>query len=135
MYQTFVKTICEKLKSKKKSQWFELCCIKWNIDKWLTVCNFALFSRKKRVIAQHWLHGRLQFRVGHKKFFNLQYKTLVRWDARTKRLMFQVLFCFHNFLHNPFQTFFQFTYVFIYFFIIKIKSFECPKSIRNNEKK
>ena len=44
---------------------------------------------------------------------NLQYNMLVRWDARTKdsstkRLMFQVLFFFHNFLQNPFQKLFQF---------------------------
>ena len=48
---------------------------------------------------------------------NLQYNTLGRWvdgpnDSSTKRLMFQVLFCFHNFLQilckNPFNLFISF---------------------------
>ena len=56
---------------------------------------------------------------------NLQYYTLVcyfTWtnDSSTKRLMFQVLFFFHKF-------------IFFYKFI-KIKSFECPTSIKNYEK-
>ena len=73
------------------------------------------------------------------KFVNLQYDTLVRWadgtnDSLTKHLMFQALFCFHKILQNSLQKPFQF----IFFYKItkmKIKSFECPKSIRNNEKK
>ena len=58
---------------------------------------------------------------------------LVCWDAGikdswTKRLMFQVLF----FLQSLERSFSKI--VSIYFFIIKIKNFECPKSIGNNEK-
>ena len=58
---------------------------------------------------------------------NLQYNTLGRWD---KRLIDQVFFFFHNFLQNTLQKSFQF----IFFFIIKIKSYECPKStsLQNN---
>ena len=72
---------------------------------------------------------------------NLQYNPLVRWyagtnDSSTKCLMFQVLFFFHNFLQKSLQKSFQFIFLFFYNFTkIKIKSFECPKSIRNYEKK
>ena len=65
------------------------------------------------------------------KSVDLQYNTLVCWDSSTKRLMFKVLLFFHNFLQNPFQTLFQFVSSSFY---NKIKSFECPKSMRNNEK-
>ena len=42
---------------------------------------------------------------------------------------------FHNFLQNSLQKSFQFIFLFFYNFTkIKIKSFECPKSIRNYEK-
>ena len=77
------------------------------------------------------------------KSVNLQYNTLVRWadgtnDSLTKRLMFQVLFFFHKILQNSLQKLFQFIYLFLYFFYkitkMKIKNFECPKSIRNYEK-
>ena len=72
---------------------------------------------------------------------NLQYNTLVRWadgtnDSSTKRLMFQVLFFFIKsckiLCKNPFNLFFLFFYKITK---MKIKSFECPKSIRNYEKK
>ena len=44
-------------------------------------------------------------------------------------------FFFHNFLQNSLQKSFQFIFLFFYNFTkIKIKSFECPKSIRNYEK-
>ena len=57
-------------------------------------------------------------------------------DSSTKHLMFQVSFFFHNFLQNSLQILFQFILLFFYKFTnIKIKSFECPKSIRNYEKK
>jgi len=51
------------------------------------------------------------------KSINLQYNTLVRWDAGTKdslnnRLMFQVLFFFHDFLKNSLQKLFQFIFLF-----------------------
>ena len=49
--------------------------------------------------------------------------------------MFQVLFFFHIFLQNSLQKLFQFIFLFFYKITkIKIKSFECPKSIRNYEK-
>jgi hypothetical protein len=75
------------------------------------------------------------------KSVNLQYNTLGCWvdgpnDLVTKRLMFQVLFFFHSFLQNSLQKFFRFIFLFFYNYTeIKIKSFECPKSIRNYEKK
>ena len=62
---------------------------------------------------------------------------IIRWvagtnDSSTKCLMFQVLFFFHNFLQNSLQKSFQFIFLFFYKFTkTKIKSFECPKSIRN----
>ena len=62
---------------------------------------------------------------------------LGRWvdgtnDSLTKRLMFQVLF-FSYFLAKFFA---KIVSIFFYQFTkIKIKSFECPKSIRNYEKK
>ena len=46
------------------------------------------------------------------------------------------IFFFHNFLQNSLQKSFQFIFLFFHKFTkIKIKSFECPKSIRNYEKK
>ena len=67
---------------------------------------------------------------------NLQYNTLVCWfagtnDSATKSLTLQVLLFFHNFLQNCFILFF---YSFYEFTKIKIKSFECPKSITNYKK-
>ena len=58
------------------------------------------------------------------------------WD---KRLIVQASdvpsIFFHNFLQNSLQKSFQFIFSFFYKFTkIKIKSFECPKSIRNYEK-
>ena len=61
-----------------------------------------------------------------------------RWD---KQLIDQAsdvpsIIFFHNFLQNSLQKLFQFIFLFFYNFTkIKIKSFECPKSIRNYEKK
>jgi hypothetical protein len=47
----------------------------------------------------------------------------------TKRLMFQVLLFFHNFLQISLQKSFQFIFVFLYNFTnTKIKSFEFRKS-------
>ena len=67
---------------------------------------------------------------------------IIRWvdgpnDSSTKHLilMFQVLFFFQNFLQNSLQKLFQFIFLFLIITKIKIKSFECPKSIRNYEKK
>ena len=51
-------------------------------------------------------------------------------DSSTKRLMF-----FSEFLSKFFAKMFQFIFLFSYNFTkIKIKSFECPKSIKNYEK-
>ena len=52
-----------------------------------------------------------------KKFDNLQYNMLGRWDAgpndsSTKRLMFHVLFFFHNLLQKSLQKLFQFIFLF-----------------------
>ena len=45
-------------------------------------------------------------------------------------------FFFHKILQNPLQKPFKFIFYFFYKITkMKIKSFECPKSIRNNEKK
>ena len=52
--------------------------------------------------------------------------------SSTKCLMFQVLSFFNNFLQTSLQKSFQF--FFYNFKKIKIKSFECPKSIRNYKK-
>ena len=82
--------------------------------------------------------------LGYGRFLksaNLQYNTLVRWadeinDSWTKRLMF-----FHKTLHNSLQKPFQFIILFFFFFFFckitknKIKISECPKSIRNYEKR
>ena len=71
------------------------------------------------------------------KSVNLQYNMLIRLangtnDSSTKRLMFQVLFFFIKsckiLCKNPFNLFFY------KITKMKIKSFECPKSIRNYEK-
>ena len=58
------------------------------------------------------------------KYNNLQYNMQVNGPnhSSTNCLMCQELFLFHNF------------FVSIYFFIIKIKSFECPKPTRNYER-
>ena len=66
--------------------------------------------------------------------FNIIYWVAGTKDSSTKRLMFQVLFFFHNFLQNSLQKSFQVTFFSYKFTKIKINSFECPKSIRNYEK-
>ena len=77
---------------------------------------------------------------GNDKSVNLQYNMMGRLDDGTnesliKRLMFQVLFFFHDFLQNSLQRSFQFTSLFFYIIRkIKIKSFECPKSIKSIRK-
>ena len=58
------------------------------------------------------------------KFDNLQYNTLGRWvagtnDSLTKRLMFQVLFFFPDFLQNSLQKSFQFIFL---FFLLNYKN-------------
>ena len=87
------------------------------------------------LIKNEWLLSLIQ------KSDNLQYNTVGCWvagtnDSSTKHLMFQVyIFFFHNFLQNSLQKSFQFIFLFFYNFTkIKIKSFECSKSIRNYKK-
>ena len=74
---------------------------------------------------------------------NLQYNTLVRWfagtnDSSTKCPMFQVLFFFIFFSYFLAEFFTKIVSIYFFFFYkftkIKIKSFECPKSIRNYKK-
>ena len=67
---------------------------------------------------------------------NLQYNMLGHLDdgtneLSTKRLMFQVLFFFMISCKNPFNLFSLFFYKITK---IKIKSFECPKSIKSIKK-
>ena len=57
---------------------------------------------------------------GNDKSVNLQYNTMGRLEDGTnesliKRLMFQVLFFFHDFLQNSLQKSFQF--IFLFFFM------------------
>ena len=65
------------------------------------------------------------------KSVNLQYNTLGCLDERTnesstKRLMFKVLFFFHDFLQNSLQKSFQFIFLFFYKITkIQIKSVDC----------
>ena len=67
------------------------------------------------------------------KSVNLQYNTLVRWvnwtnDSLTKRLMFlSIIFFSWNLANFIFSFFYEITKM-------KIKSFECPKSIGNYKK-
>ena len=74
----------------------------------------------------------------HLKSDNVQYNTLGRWD---KRLIDQAsdvpsIIFFHNFLQNSLQKSFQFIFLFFCNSTeMKIKSFECPKSIKSYEKK
>ena len=62
-----------------------------------------------------------------------------RWDERLIDQASDVpsIIFFHNFLKNYLQKLFQFIFLFFFynFTKIKIKNFECPKSIRNYEKK
>ena len=72
--------------------------------------------------------------------WNLTIYNIIHWlaatnDLSTKRLMFQVLFFFHDFLQNSLQKWFQcIFYFFLWIFTKKPKSFEYPKSIRDYEK-
>ena len=70
---------------------------------------------------------------------NLQYNALGRLDdgtneSSTKRLMFQVLLFFHDFLQNSLQKSYQFFFIFWKITKITIKSFECPMSIKSIKK-
>ena len=80
--------------------------------------------------------------MGFKDFksVNLEYNTLVCWAngtkvLSTKRLMFQELFFFHKILQISLQKPFQFFFSFLYKITkMKMKSFECPKSIKSINK-
>ena len=74
------------------------------------------------------------------KFVNLQYNTLVFWfvgtnDSSTKHLMFKVFFFFITSCKILQKIVFIYFLLFYDFTKLKIESFECPKSIRNSEKK
>ena len=75
------------------------------------------------------------------QYINPTIFNIIRWvagtnDSSTKSLMFQVLFFFYNFLQKSLQKSFQFIFLFFYNFSkIKVKSFDCPKYIKNYEKK
>ena len=69
------------------------------------------------------------------KSVNLQYNKLVCWadgtnNSSTKHYRFQEFF-FHKSLHNSLEK----PFFFYKITKMKIKSFECPKSVRNYEKK
>ena len=71
---------------------------------------------------------------GNDKSVNLQYNTMGRLDDGTnesliKRLMFQVLF-FSWFLAKFFAKILSIYFLIFFYKIRKIKSFECPKSIK-----
>ena len=73
----------------------------------------------------------------HIKSDNLQYNTLGRWDDRLIDQASDVtsIIFFHDFLQNSLQKSFQFIFLFFYRITkIKIKSFECPKSIKSIKK-
>ena len=90
-------------------------------------------NRKKK-LSRRWIYRLLY------KSDNLQYNTPACWvdgtnDSSTKGLMFQVLFFFmiscKILCKNPFNLF---SYFFYKITKIKIKSFECPKSIKSIKK-
>ena len=111
-------------KSKVLIQWGEIISEK--------VLQTSVWSSLGKDFAVHPFHQRSD---------NLQYNTLGYWvtgmkDSWTKRLMFPSIIFFYNFLHNSLRKSFQFTFLFFMTLQkIKIKSFECPKSIRNWETK
>ena len=92
--------------------------------------------KKKASIICHLTEKYLQFKISRdQKFVNLQYNMLVRWadgtnDSLTKCLMFQVLF----FISINLAKFFAKTFLYK-ITKMKIKNFECLKSMRNYEKK
>ena len=73
----------------------------------------------------------------NQKSVNFQYDMLGCLDywtneLSTKCLMFPKMFFFHDFQQNSLQKSFQFILLFFYKITkIKIKSFQCPKTIRN----
>ena len=97
--------------------------------------KFEFCVQKSKVFLQHFdcfVLGRIS--AVDLKSDKLQYNTLGSWVDRmivslTKRLMFQVLYFFYNFLQNYLQKSFQFIILFFHNFTkMKITSFECPKS-------
>ena len=107
--------------------------LKWQITEW-TKLLFKFFWVK--------IHSKLTLKtssfVSTQKSDNLQYDTLVCWD---KWLVNQVsdvpsiiffLWFLAKFFAKMVSMYFHFFYIFTK---IKTKNFECPKSIRNYEKK
>ena len=93
-------------------------------------CHIIFFFQSKKGQLMLWRIKR------HLKFVNLQYNMLGCLndgtnESSTKRLMFQALFFFmiscKNLCKNPSNLF---SYFFYKIAKIKIKSFECPKSIK-----
>ena len=79
--------------------------------------------------------------VRYLKSINLQLNTLGCLDdganeSSTKRLMFQVLYFFHDFLQNAMQKILSIHFLIFFYKItkIKIKSFDCPTSIKSIKK-
>ena len=69
------------------------------------------------------------------KFDNLHYNAMVYWCKWLNQASDAPCIFFHNFFQNSLQKSFQFFYYFFYEFTkIKLKTFECPTSIRNYEK-
>ena len=122
--------------AKWKFPWFVLFC--FNIQGWIfsvllpSVCFSTLYETFFRQIGLVCCQSSLMPKGRDFKSDNLQYNTLGRWDDRLIDQVSDVpSIFFHNFLQNFLQKSFQFIFLFLYKFTkIKIKSFECPKSIR-----
>ena len=99
------------------------------------------FDHKTKNGCRVWLHWFHRCQNIHLKSINLQYNTLGRLDNgtnewSTKRLMFQVLFFFYDILQNSLKKLFSIYFLIFFYKItwIRIKSFECPKSIKSLKK-
>ena len=79
-----------------------------------------ILTRTFRILHLQRLHAKAIYPTSTiYKSVNLQYNTLGRLDdgtneSSTKRLMFQVLFFFHDFLQNSLQKSFQFIFLFFH---------------------
>ena len=118
---------------------------------WITSQILIIITWIQWIVSQKHISKRCEFGLSlncpHDYYYylktsdNLLYNTLGCWVTGTtnsliKRLMFQVgTTFFHNLLQNSLHKSFQFIFLFFSNFTkIKIKNFECPKSIRNYEK-
>ena len=110
------------------------------------VCTFKIQPLKANIVNKS---GESWIVIGARSFMNeplglkirqftIHYAGLLgRWDKRILDQMFDVpsIIFFHNFLQNSLQKSFQFIFLFFYKITkIKIKSFECPKSIKSVKK-